>query len=270
MTAREKPAEERLEPPAGAPLDNAERRLRDFAEAASDWFWELDRELRIIYMSDGVNAPSSDSARDFLGKRITEVRGRGLEQVDWAPLLELQLARQPFRDFRLCRATRGGAIRHVSLSGIPVFDAEGAFQGYRGVSRDITKQVNAETRVGMAERELREKTRLLEATLENMEQGLIVLDAGLHIRAWNDRCVALLDLPKGAMGVGRPVEHLFRVIGERDEYGPGDLNAIVATLMDRLVRCDPPIWVRQRRRICSAPATRPSSRAAARPSSSRT
>ena len=246
MTAREKPKAERPRSPTVAPLDNAERRLRDFAEAASDWFWELDRELRVTYMSDGANAPSSAFARDFLGKRITEVCGRGLDRVDWAPLLEIQLARRPFRNFRLCRAMRGGAIRHVSLSGVPIFDAEGAFQGYRGVGRDITKEVNAETRAGMAERELREKTRLLEATLENMEQGLIVLDAGLHIRAWNDRCVALLDLPKDAMGVGRPVEHLFRVIGERGEYGPGDLDAIVATLMDRLIRCDPPIWVRQR------------------------
>jgi signal transduction histidine kinase len=246
MTAQGNLEREASGVPAPASTDDAGRRLRDFAGAASDWFWELDRDLRFAYMSDNPNAPSSAFARDFLGKRITEVHWRGLDQIDWAPLLEVQLAHQPFRDFHLCRAGRSGAVRHVSLSGVPIFDAKGEFLGYRGVGRDVTREVSAEARAGAAEQELRDKTELLEATLENMDQGLIVLDAELRIRAWNDRSVALLDLPKDAMAVGQPVEYLFRVIGARGEYGPGDLDLIVPAMIDRLVRCDPPIWERQR------------------------
>jgi signal transduction histidine kinase len=103
-----------------------------------------------------------------------------------------------------------------------------------------------EARIDAAELALREKTHLLEATLDNIEQGVIVLDAGLRIRAWNDRCAALLDLPRDAMGIGRPVEHLMRVIGARGEYGPGDLDGIVAVLRDQLVHCEPPVLERQR------------------------
>jgi PAS domain S-box-containing protein len=246
MTVRGNLKIERHSLPAPAVQDNEERRLRDFAEAASDWFWEIDRELRFVYMSDGTNAPSSAFAHDFLGKRITEVNWRGLDQIDWAPLIELQMAHQPFRDFHLCRAGRSGAVRHVSLSGVPIFDSKGEFHGYRGVGRDVTREVTAEARAGAAEHELRDKTQLLEATLENMDQGLIVLDAALRIRAWNDRCLALLELPADAMAVGQPVEYLFRVIGARGEYGPGDLASIVPTLMERLARCDPPIWERRR------------------------
>jgi signal transduction histidine kinase len=86
----------------------------------------------------------------------------------------------------------------------------------------------------------------LEATLDNMEQGLLVLGADLRIRAWNDRCVALLDLPADAMAVGRPVEHLMRVIGGRGEYGRGGLDTIVDALLDQLARCEPPVFERQR------------------------
>ena len=111
MTARGNFKVERSSHPAPAAQDDEERRLRDFAEAASDWFWEIDRELRFVYMSDGTNAPSSAFARDFLGKRITEVHWRGLDQIDWAPLIETQLAHPPFRDFHLCRAARSGAVR---------------------------------------------------------------------------------------------------------------------------------------------------------------
>ena len=101
-------------------------------------------------------------------------------------------------------------------------------------------------RAGAAEHELLEKTRLLEATLANMEQGLLVLGADMRIRAWNDRAVDLLGIPAETVAVGRPVEHLMRVIGARGEYGPGDLDTIVAGLMDRLARCEPPVFERQR------------------------
>ena len=103
-----------------------------------------------------------------------------------------------------------------------------------------------EARIDATELALREKTRLLEATLDNIDQGVLVLDAGLHIRAWNDRCSALLDLPKDAMGIGRPVEYLMRVIGARGEYGPGDLDGVVAVLRDQLAYCEPPVLERQR------------------------
>jgi signal transduction histidine kinase len=106
--------------------------------------------------------------------------------------------------------------------------------------------VSTAPRVAAAEHELLEKTRLLEATLANMEQGLLVLGADMRIRAWNDRAVDLLDLPEDTVAVGRPVEHLMRVIGARGEYGPGDLDAIVGALMDRLARCEPPVFERQR------------------------
>ena len=81
MTVRGNLKVERSSLPAPAAQDDEERRLRDFAEAASDWFWEIDRELRFVYMSDGTNAPSSAFARDFLGKRITEVHWSGLDQI---------------------------------------------------------------------------------------------------------------------------------------------------------------------------------------------
>jgi PAS domain S-box-containing protein len=248
MTARGNPRRERArtEPPAQALLDHSERRIRDFAEAASDWFWEIDRELCFTYMSDSVNAPTSAFARDFLGKRITEVRLPGLDQVDWAPLLEIQMARRPFRNFRLRRIARDGAVRHLSLSGVPIFDAEGGFLGYRGIGRDITAEVAAEARAGAAQKELGEKTQLLQATLENIQQGLMVIDHELRIKAWNDRVLALLDVPRDAVCVGRPIQDVTRIIAARGEFGPCDLDAEIDRRMDELRRLDPP--VRERRR----------------------
>ena len=50
-----------------------EQRLRAFAEAGSDWFWEIDESLRFSYMSDRVDRPNDLFGADFLGRRIDEV-----------------------------------------------------------------------------------------------------------------------------------------------------------------------------------------------------
>lgn len=46
---------------------------------------------------------------------------------------------------------------------------------------------------------LREKTLLLDATLDSMDQGLIMVDAGGAVRVCNERALALLDLPRAMM-----------------------------------------------------------------------
>ena len=38
-------------------LHDSERRLRDFAELASDWFWEQDADANFTWFSDGRGAP---------------------------------------------------------------------------------------------------------------------------------------------------------------------------------------------------------------------
>lgn len=78
------------------------------------------------------------------------------------------------------------------------------------------------------EAELAEKSAVLEATLENMGQGLAAFDADLRVTAWNTRLLDLLGYPPDLLRVGRPFADLVRYIAERGEYGPGDVEALVA------------------------------------------
>ncbi|MDR3517743.1 MAG: PAS-domain containing protein [Azospirillaceae bacterium] len=65
--------------------------------------------------------------------------------------------------------------------------------GIVGVYTDITDVKLSETR--RREQELAEKSALLQATLDNLAQGVSVYDRGLKLVAWNDWFVRLLDLP---------------------------------------------------------------------------
>jgi len=59
--------------------------------------------------------------------------------------------------------------------------------------------------VGEASQDLRFNQRVLEAALENMSQGISVVDADLHLVAWNGRYAELFGFPAGMLKVGMPI-----------------------------------------------------------------
>ncbi len=64
--------------------------------------------------------------------------------------------------------------------------------------------------VGEASQDLRFNQRLLEAALENMSQGISVVDRDLHLVAWNRRYAELFGYPQSLLRVGVPVAELVR------------------------------------------------------------
>ena len=63
---------------------------------------------------------------------------------------------------------------------------------------------------------------LLEATLDNMSQGVAVVDHNLRLVGWNRRYLELMQYPERAVHLGQPVEELIRFNAERGLLGPGD------------------------------------------------
>ena len=81
--------------------------------------------------------------------------------------------------------------------------------------------------VGEASQDLRFNQRVLEAALENMSQGICVVDAALDVVAWNRRYEELFDYPPGLLAIGRPVAELTRHNIARGLIGDGDDEARV-------------------------------------------
>jgi PAS domain S-box-containing protein len=70
--------------------------------------------------------------------------------------------------------------------------------------------------------ELRFSRQLLQATMENVTQGISVVDTQLRVVAWNRRYLELFGYPDGLVTVGRPVVELLRWNAAQGELGPGD------------------------------------------------
>ena len=64
--------------------------------------------------------------------------------------------------------------------------------------------------------------------LEYIDQGVTVFDKDLKLVAWNQRVQSLLELPDTLIHRGISIEEIFRFNAERDEYGGGNIEALVA------------------------------------------
>jgi Na+/proline symporter/signal transduction histidine kinase/ActR/RegA family two-component response regulator len=85
-----------------------------------------------------------------------------------------------------------------------------------------------------ASQELRFNRALLATTLENVSQGISVVDAQMHLVAWNRRYMELFDYPEGLVHVGVPVQELIRWNADRGECGPGEVDDHVAKRLEHM------------------------------------
>ena len=123
--------------------DNAfqlgQERFRDFAECSSDWFWEMDADLRFCYFSERFREVSGVPPERLLGKTREETGIPGVDVAAWEQHLADLHAHRPFRNFTHPRTQDDGSVKWLSISGQPHFDVNGTFKGYRGVGSDITR-----------------------------------------------------------------------------------------------------------------------------------
>lgn len=77
------------------------------------------------------------------------------------------------------------------------------------------------------EQDLAAQKRLLEITLENMTQGITLVNADLELQVCNEPFRRLMEMPLELAQPGTPFEAFIRYNAERGEYGAGDVEAQV-------------------------------------------
>jgi PAS domain S-box-containing protein len=173
---------------AEAQLRESEARFRVLADSAPVMIWMSGPDKAGVYFNK--------IWLDFTGRSLEEeLGGRWAENVHPEDLGELNArtaafdARRPFQTrFRLRR--HDGAWRWVLDTGIPRFEADGAFAGFIGSCLDITESQLAEAALRESEARLRvseERFRILsQSTMEGVEihDGERIIDA-------NDRFAVL-------------------------------------------------------------------------------
>lgn len=133
-------------------------RLLDFIELSADWLWETDEEHRFTLVSGGIlNVAQLDPQAD-IGKAPWEIGFLDKDMAFWAAY-QGQVDRRAPIELNLSRVNLAGEVRHLELSGKPMFDGE-RFLGYRGVGRDVTDRLSAEEALRASESRFRDLVEL--------------------------------------------------------------------------------------------------------------
>src|SRR6266478_3189914 len=146
-----------------AALRESEQRFRDYAETASDWFWETGPDHLITQMSENLNAAGIAPSRVPGVTRWDIASDVESEPEKWRLHRAMLDAHRPFRDFVYSTKSTSGTPVYVRTSGKPFFDARGNFLGYRGTGTDITATIradHAEQALRKAQAELAHVTRV--------------------------------------------------------------------------------------------------------------
>jgi PAS domain S-box-containing protein len=199
-------------------LRESEGKFRDYAETASDWFWEIGPDYKFTLLTE--NAFGSDSA-DRIGTACWDhALDLETEPEKWRLIQATLDARKPFRDFVYCSARRNGFPMYVRASGKPVFDADGEFRGYRGTGTDVTALMRAQ--------EEHERLRQLESDLAHMNRlsmmGELAASLAHEITqpiaaARNNARAALNFLDKQPPALGKVRKALCGVLADADRAG---------------------------------------------------
>jgi PAS domain S-box-containing protein len=162
-------------------LRERESHFRALTLLSADWHWELDADLRYHRLPDRLTGVHFGDI-EVNGCAPWEIVGEEALTLPWGLLRQTLERHEAFRDF-LSRRRDGTRWRYLASSGEPVFDVNGVFSGYRGVSRDITAEMQA--REALREEEFR-----LRALVDALPELIVLQDKHLRWRLANR---ALLD-----------------------------------------------------------------------------
>lgn len=171
---------------AEAALRESERRFRDLAENTSDLVWETDESLRFTYMNRTVVNHLGFPPEDRIGKTLTDVlpadEARKLETF----MRSLVESPRSFHNLEYRALHADGTYRVRQASGIPIFDDEGRFRGYRGVTRDITEERAALERLEASEKLFSAVFRSspVPMVVSHIKDGLI-MDCNVSFETWS-------------------------------------------------------------------------------------
>lgn len=166
---------------ASRALEKSEQRFSDIARSTSDWFWEMDSDLRFSYFSERLFDVTGIRTEDMIGTRRTshaESAELDAEAQKWNNHVADLQAHKSFRDFEYGLKAADGSIRYVRISGMPLFGADSTFQGYRGTGTDISEQKKARD-------VLKAQSARIQGIVENVVNGIVTIDEQGIIESFN-------------------------------------------------------------------------------------
>lgn len=187
------------------------------------------RYLELLDFPASLSAPGTPAEAFF---RYNALRGEyGPGDVETLIRERLALASR-FLPHRLERTRPNGTILDIRGTPLPgggwvtvysdVTELRQNEQALRRVREELESTVQHRTA------ELRDKNRMLDVVMSTISHGITLFDTDLKLLMCNQRFIDMLDYPAEFAQPGTPFERFVRWNVEHGEYGPGNVDDMVA------------------------------------------
>lgn len=137
--------------------------------------------------------------------------------------------------YRLRKAD--GTYAHVLDQGF-LFTTGASQHRMVGALKDISVSVAARSEIGRLQAEslrmANEQRALLELTVENVREGVVLVDGEFRVLSWNEAFCEFFGYPRELVRKGMSAGELIKISAEQGDLGPGEPSALVAELLSSI------------------------------------
>jgi diguanylate cyclase (GGDEF)-like protein len=116
----------------GSQSESASLLLQEYEHRGVGWLWSVDGDNRVTYISARMSTMLGKPGSQLLGHSLPALLGGHAE------LGRVLLEQQSFTALEMELVTPRG-VRWISMTGDPIIDTAGRFEGFRGVGSDVTE-----------------------------------------------------------------------------------------------------------------------------------
>ena len=218
-------------------LKESEERFKDVSLSIADWIWEIDPQGIIKYASPKVANILGFSSEELIGKNffslLPDVHDNKIQDY----FNDISKKHHSFHDFKNWKKHKDGTTKCFLSTGVPFYDIEEKFIGYRGVDRDITDKINSEIEI---KENLTKMHKLLEDTV--MALSFTIENRDPYTSGHQKRMTEIAILIAEEMSLSKDIKDCIRTAGLLHDIGkiyvpaeilnkPGKISALERALI---------------------------------------
>lgn len=159
-------------------LKNSQDNFRALVESVNDWIWEIDINGIYTYSSPRVKQLLGYLPQEIVGKNVFDLMHISCRNNAKAEYVNISNVKLPLQNLENTMIHKNGTLIYLETSGVPIYDENGTYKGYRGVDRDISDRKRMELM-------LRNSQLKLSLHLQQTSLGYIEWDLNREVLDWN-------------------------------------------------------------------------------------
>ena len=193
-------------------LQEAEQKYRFLAEKMADLIWTMDLEGRYLYMSPSVEKLTGMNASDLIGMNMTDVLPAASARIVRDLLVRAARGELDEVVFEMELLRTAGGTVWTETSAVILKDETGEAISVQGVTRDITRRIEAE-------KSLKEREEQYRRIVETAQEGIWVVDNEFKTTFVNERMAEILGYRVDEM-IGRSAYYYM----DRESLSAADIE----------------------------------------------